>query len=190
MSRTAKPAGRSDAHARSGARDLGPLGTTARVCVGVALLGSVTYGHVAGDFRLAPWALGLVGFPALLLGWQWWRSCRTPVRLEATGPLAQLLNITVFAALYLTPLYAPSARATSDAALLFYGVSMLVAAMRGYAGCEVLAVSNWLLRRDDQIGCLLFGPLDYLERRRHPVGERHAPSNRPAGRNPRRQEHG
>lgn len=50
------------------------------------------------------------------------------------------------------------------AALIFYGTSMLLAA-RGYAGCAVLAVSNWLLRRDHQIGCAVFWPVDYLERR-------------------------
>jgi hypothetical protein len=41
---------------------------------------------------------------------------------------------------------------------------MLLAAARGYAGCEVLAISNWLLDRDDQIGCLVFSPIDRLER--------------------------
>jgi hypothetical protein len=46
----------------------------------------------------------------------------------------------VFLALYLP-------EPTSDAALIFYGASMLLAALRGYAGCEVLAVSNWRLRR-------------------------------------------
>jgi len=50
---------------------------------------------------------------------------------------------------------------------VFYGTSMLLAAARGYAGCEVLAVSNWLLRRDDQIGCVVFGPVDGAERQRH-----------------------
>ena len=59
---------------------------------------------------------------------------------------------------------------TSDAALLFYGASMLLAALRGYAGCEVLAVSNWLLGRDDQVGCLLFWPIDHAERRRARAG--------------------
>jgi hypothetical protein len=54
--------------------------------------------------------------------------------------------------------------------LLFYGTSMLLAAVRGYAGCEVLAVSNWLLGRDDQIGCLLFWPIDHAERRRAHAG--------------------
>src|SRR5207253_2959744 len=28
----------------------------------------------------------------------------------------------------------------------------------GDAGCEVLAVSNWILHRDDQVGCLVFAP--------------------------------
>ncbi len=43
---------------------------------------------------------------------------------------------------------------------------MLVAAARGYAGCEVLAVSNLLLRRDDQVGFAPFWPIDTLE---HPA---------------------
>ena len=42
---------------------------------------------------------------------------------------------------------------------------MLLAALRGYAGCEVLAISNWLLRRDDQVGCMVFAPVEDLERR-------------------------
>jgi hypothetical protein len=73
--------------------------------------------------------------------------------------------MAIVAALYLTPFYARALSSTSDATLVFYGSSMLLAAVRGYAGCEVLAASNWLLGRDDQVGCLLFGPLDHLERR-------------------------
>jgi hypothetical protein len=48
--------------------------------------------------------------------------------------------------------------------LLFYGGSMWLAALRGYAGCEALAVGNWLLQRGDQVGCAVFAPIDYLER--------------------------
>ncbi len=47
---------------------------------------------------------------------------------------------------------------------------MLIAAARGYAGCEVLAVSNWVLARDDQVGCALFAPVDLVERA-DPSGE-------------------
>ena len=146
-----------------GRRHIGPIGTAARIVVGLGLLGSVTFGHLDGEFRPVPWILGLVGFPVLLLAWQWLRSRRTDVRFQAVGPVAHVLNIGMFLALYLTPDYAPALSATSDAALLFYGASMLLAALRGYAGCEVLAVSNWLLRRDDQVGCLVFAPVDLME---------------------------
>ena len=53
----------------------------------------------------------------------------------------------------------------SNAVLIFYGLSMLVAALRGYGGCEALAFSNWLLKRDDQLGCLVFSPIDNAERK-------------------------
>ena len=139
------------------------------VSVGVLLVGSVAEGHASGDFHPWPWVLGLVGFPTVVLGWQRWRAGRHPGRLEATGPVAHLVNIAVFLALYLTPSYAPALSVTSDAALLFYGTSMLVAAARGYAGCEVLAVSNWVLRRDDQIGCMVFGPVDSAEHSQQPA---------------------
>ena len=144
-------------------RRIGPAGTAGRAVGGITMLGSVTYGHTVGPFRPAPWVLGVVGFPALTLGWQVWRTRRNAPPLQAIGPLPHVLNVAIFFALYLTPDYAPALSVTSDAALVFYGLSMLLAAARGYAGCEVLALSNWLLRRDDQVGCLLFAPIDHLE---------------------------
>jgi hypothetical protein len=49
--------------------------------------------------------------------------------------------------------------------VIFVGTSMLLATARGYAGCEVLAISNWLLRRDDQLGCIVFALVDLAESR-------------------------
>jgi hypothetical protein len=140
-------------------RAIGPLGTTARVLVGGVLVGSVTWGHLTRGFHLSAWLLGLLGFPALLVAGQWLRARRTPTPLRATGPVAHALNLGVFVVLYLL-------EPTSDVALLFYGASMGLAAARGYAGCEVLAASNWLLRRDDQVGCAVFWPVDQLEHHR------------------------
>ena len=140
-------------------RAIGVAGTAARVVLGALLVGIVAVGH----FQPAAWALGLVGFPAVLLTWQWLRARRSPARFQATGPLAFAINIGVFLALFLTPWYAPPLAVTSNAAQLFYGASMLLAALRGDAGCEVLAVSNWLLQRDDQVGCVVFEPVDHLE---------------------------
>lgn len=155
-----------DRQVHSPRRQIGPAGSAARVVAGVALLGSVVQGHLSAGFHPWSWVLGLVVFPAVVSGWQWRRARRGAGRLQATGPVAHLVNIAVFLALYLTTWYAPSLSVTSDAALLFYGASMLLAAVRGYAGCEVLAVSNWLLRRDDQIGCALFWPIDHGETNR------------------------
>ena len=140
-------------------RRIGPVGTTARIAVGALLVGSVAHGHLARGFHPAAWALGLVGFPTVLVGLQWLRARRTPTRLEATGPVGHALNLAVFLVLYLL-------EPTSDAALIFYGASMWLAALRGYAGCEVLAASNWLLGRNDQVGCAVFWPVDQLEYQR------------------------
>ncbi len=154
-------AGVADSRGEHG-RAIGPIGTAARVIVGAVLVAIL----FTGRFQPAAWVLGLVGFPAVLLIWQWLRARRNPARFEAIGPVGFLVNIAVFLALFLTPWYLPALAVTSNATQLFYGASMLLAAARGYAGCEVLAVSNWILRRDDQIGCLLFEPVDRLERAR------------------------
>lgn len=149
-------------------RAVGRRGTAARALLGGYMVASVVQGSLAqsGAFQPASWLLGLVAFPAALLGWQAWQAHRNPGRLIAlTGPLGHLLTAAVFVTLYATPWYAPPIGFVSDAALLFFGSAMLVAAYRGYAGCELLSVSNWLLGRDDQVGCVLFDPLDRLERR-------------------------
>ena len=144
-------------------RKIGSIGTAARIVLGLVLLESVVRGHLTSGFRPAAWVLGLVGLPVLLLAWV--RAHRASAQIQATGPVGHTLNVAVFLAMYLSPKYAPALSFTSDAALLFYGSSMLLAALCGYAGCEVLAVSNWLLRRDDQVGCVVFWPIDALEDR-------------------------
>jgi hypothetical protein len=47
-----------------------------------------------------------------------------------------------------------------------------LAALRGYGGCEVLAISNWVLGRDDQVSCFVLSPVDNMESRlgRSPSG--------------------
>lgn len=154
-------------------RQIGPIGTVARVVIGFFMLlygltggrVEVMHGNVRTGFDPLSVAIGVVAFPTVLLVWQWLRARTSPTRYDATGPLATTINIVVFIALVLTPLYARPLSFTSNAALVFYGASMLLAAARGYGGCEVLAISNWILRRDDQIGCLVLSPIDHYERR-------------------------
>lgn len=146
-------------------RAIGWWGTAVRVAVGVLLMGSVLYGHWARGWHPVAWLLGVLVFPAVVVAGLWWRAHCHPQPLRATGPVGHAVNLVVFLGLYLTWWYAPAMAVLSDAVLVFYGGSMLLAAVRGYAGCEVFAVANWLLRRDDQVGCAPFWPIDAVEAR-------------------------
>jgi hypothetical protein len=139
-------------------RSIGLVGTLARIVVGFAFLylALTEFGTPKWDLDWYSVPLGLIVFPAALLLFQAVRLRFTKQTLNATGVLGFCLNFAVGAVLI-------SFDYTRDAALLFYGTSMLLAAARGYAGCEVLAITNWVLRRDDQVGCVLFSPLDEIE---------------------------
>lgn len=139
-------------------RRIGLVGTLARIAVGIAFIyfALTEFGDPKWDLDWYAVPLGLVVFPAALLLFQTVRLRFTNQTLNATGVLGFCLNLAIGALLI-------SLDITRDAALLFYGTSMLLAAARGYAGCEVLAITNWILRRDDQVGCVLFSPLDEIE---------------------------
>ena len=132
-------------------RSIGMWGTLARLAVGAVLLAVAFVVGVGWDDA----AIGLVGFPAaVMLALAIRGRSAAPVRFY--GSAGHLINgaIVVAAFVFLTP-----------AALLFYGASMLLAGTRGFAGCEVFALSNWLWRRDDQIACAIFSPIDAIEGR-------------------------
>jgi hypothetical protein len=153
-------------------RQTGPIGTGLRAILGIALLfglgipGGVTmiHGRYQYEFDVPSVILGAVVFPAAVLGWHWWYVRRHQAALRATGPVATTINMLVLLALFLVPWYAPRFYYIATAAAVFYGVSMLLAAVRGRAGCEVTAISNWVLGRDDQVGCPVFTPIDSMER--------------------------
>ncbi len=140
-------------------REIGPAGTGLRVTVALGLL------YLAGCADARSWtvawldvALGLVALPALtvLLAVAANRRDIAPVRF--TGPLGHALNCALIVALVANPY-------TSGAAALFYATTIFVAAWRGQPGCELTVVPNWLVRRDDQVGCPVFWPIDALEAR-------------------------
>jgi Family of unknown function (DUF6410) len=132
---------------------IGPMGLVARLAVGVAFVGLALFWDEVGWQQVL---LGLVVLPAIVVGVAAVRARWSPQPLRATGPLGHALNTAVFLPLFLIP-------ATVGAALLFYGASMMVAGLRRSGGCEVTALSNALLRRDDQVGCVLFAPVDLAE---------------------------
>ena len=144
---------------------IGLLGRLARALVGSAMVGSVLWGHARGGVDVWAWVIGLAVLPAVTIALVRWISTRHAAPLVwVAGPVGALATCALFMAMYATTWYAPSISVLSDAALVFFGTTMLVAAVRGDAGCEVLAISNWVLGRKDQVGCLLFRGIDQLER--------------------------
>ena len=143
-------------------RSIGPLGTASRILVGVLLASIGVWYALSG--RSAWWqlTLGFLGFPLIVtlaqLGW----VSLTKKGATNTGFAADCINCALIVVFLV-------AWPTRNAILIFLGLSMLLAALRGYAGCESLAVSNWLLRRNDQVGCLFFWPVDAIETRHRPA---------------------
>lgn len=129
---------------------IGRWGTAARAVVGgVMVLGAFLIGVGALNT-----VVGLLVFPLVVSGVVLLRGRNaSPIRL--TGAQGHCINCALIAAAFI---FVPVA------ALLFYGVSMLVAAARGYGGCELFALSNWAWRRDDQIACPVFHAVDVAER--------------------------
>jgi len=140
-------------------RATGPVGTAGRFLVGLGLLYlGITQISLKWELAWHEALLGLLVFPAVtILGVLLWKALAgTSAPIRATGFLGLCSTTGVLGALFAVPF-------TGDAAALFLGSALLLAAIRGYAGCEVTAISNWLLRRDDQVGCLVFSPLDAAE---------------------------
>lgn len=138
---------------------IGPIGSLLRTVMGLWLL------YLAVD-RLPPawrltWqevALGLGLFPLVMVMFVLVARRRSEQPLRLTGPGGVAINTGVIVALLANP-------STADAAALFYGTSLLVAAWRGLPGCEATIFSNLILGRDDQIGCPAFTPVDEIEAR-------------------------
>lgn len=143
---------------------IGPLGRLARLGGGLVLIALALF------WRDPEWRdalLGLVAMPAVVVGIAAvWRR-HSPGFLRATGPVGHAVNLAIALPLFLLP-------ATAGGAFLFYGASMLLAAVRLQGGCEVTVVSNAVLGRDDQVGCALFAPVDVAEAivRGHPAEAR------------------
>ena len=141
-------------------RRIGPVGTGARMVVGVALLVLALADGPAGfigRLEVYEMVLGLVVFPGVMVGIGALAARYGNGPLRLTSPAWLAVNCAVIIALFLFPY-------TAGAAALFYGVSLLVGAGLGMPHCEATVLSNLILRRDDEIGCPCFTPIDAMER--------------------------
>jgi hypothetical protein len=156
-------------------REIGPIGTITRIAGGALAIGlPIAIGGFAWwDAAAALVALPLVatGAAALIVAIYQRRAPEALRRRRAicSAPACWLLAIMIGAAVGIDA-FTP---ASGEVALwVWLGASMLIAAARGYGGCEVLAVPNLITGRSDQIGCILYTPIDRMEARRRAGGVR------------------
>jgi len=148
-------------------REIGPVGAAARVAGGLLLLA-----WPASFDEIRPWdvAAALIALPILAaaiaagvhaalgrLAPDSAGSWRSPWSAEGALVLGVVLACAI-ALTFVTP-------ADEAAVWVFFGVSMLVAALRREGGCEVLALPNLVSGRHDRVSCLLYGPVDAGEAR-------------------------
>jgi hypothetical protein len=133
-------------------RRIGPIGTVSRFLVG----GAFVVAAASIGIRWLDLLVGLVVANVAVIAVLWFRG-RDASPLRATGSIGHCVNCGLIVLFFaLLPV----------GALLFYGTAMVLAALAGSAGCEMLAVSNMVRVRDDEIGCALFGPVDALDGKR------------------------
>jgi len=142
------------------------VGRALRILLGLVLMVYVApvYFRVpvrvaAGSFLLM---LGLIGVYSLI-------HIVVSRRIIAFGPC---LGAAVAAGLLVT-LYVAGASGLPIlghgkgqlAAATFLGLSLVVAGLRAAPGCEVMAIPGLLFGKHTELACLIFSPLDRLERK-------------------------
>jgi hypothetical protein len=147
-------------------RDIGPIGTASRVLGGLMAIALpvALAGFTWWDAAIALGLLPLIAALAAMLITAIVR--RTAPRALGTGHAicspagCSLIVLVLLANAALAALTPANGNVTI---WVWLGASMLLAAARGYGGCEVLALSNLLTGRRDQIGCLLYWQIDRWE---------------------------
>lgn len=156
-------------NSRARARTLGPIGTAARVIAGSVLILVPIASH-----GLARWDAfaALIVLPALSVALDRLVAAGVTRLAKVTGRLAS--DVTRTWTVHLSALVVILASATTltyvtpidaGAIWLFLGVSLLVAGVRGDAGCEAVAIPNAIFRRRERTGCVAFLLVDSLEGR-------------------------
>ncbi len=149
---------------------IGPIGTLARLLGGglATTLPIALDGLSVTEALVAFVGLPLVTLLAAPLVERGFRRC-APSALRSCHGIYSAPGCALIAVLVIAndAMVAPTTANGNVTLAVWLGASMLLAAARGYGGCEVLAIPNLLTGRRDQIGCLLYTPIDRAEGRRN-----------------------
>jgi hypothetical protein len=144
-----------------------PLGRALRILIGLALIAYVTPVFFFGvplrfTGKVLLLMVGLIGFYSLL-------HIVVSRRIVAFGSsLGAVLAAGLLVALYIIGVHGSLIFGQGEGALAvitFLGISLVVAGVRAAPGCEVMAIPSLLFRKHSELACLIFSPLDSLERK-------------------------
>ena len=134
-------------------RAIGPIGTASRAVLGTAMiiLAVAVDGMGWSDVVAVLTALPASAITAAALARAAGPAVATAAVITAVTGLGTLLT-------FVSPVDRP-------AIVAYVGLSMLLAAIRGDAGCELLSLPNRIFRRRTSSACPLFTPIDAAESR-------------------------
>jgi hypothetical protein len=144
-----------------------PVGRVLRVLLGIALMAYVTPVYFGVPMRLVIGSLllvlGLIAVYSLIDV-----VAARRIIIAFTPRIATVVAHGLLAALYVAgafrlPIFGHGAGQL--AAVTFLGISLVVAGVRAVPGCELMAIPGVFFRKDTQLACLIFSPLDKLERK-------------------------
>ncbi|MDQ4047883.1 MAG: hypothetical protein M3131_00630 [Actinomycetota bacterium] len=148
-------------------RQIGPIGTVGRIAGGLAAiavpiaLSGITWWDIGGALVALPL---LAMLAAVAVDASYRRHPADPPRSDQSAAwirnsLAVAIVLGAGTGLtFVSPV-------DGTAIWAFVGLSLLIAALRGDGGCEVVALPNALVGRRDPIGCVVYAPIDTLEKR-------------------------
>jgi hypothetical protein len=139
-------------------RRIGPIGTTTRLAAAAGLLYLALFDGTRWGLEWYDAAVGLAILPAAVLAFGLGARRYASGSVRFTGSAGTTANCLIIVALALNPY-------SVGGAALFYGTTLIVAALRRQPGCEATVLSNWIFGRDDQVGCPVFSPIDEAESR-------------------------
>jgi hypothetical protein len=149
------------------ARRAPPVGRVLRVLLGLVLIAYVTPVYFRVPTRLVVGSslliLGLIGVFSLI---HFVVAQRTIIAFSprlATVAVHVLLVVLYVAGASRLPILGHGAGQL--AAVTFLAISLVVAGVRALPGCELMAIPGIFFRKDTELACVIFSPLDRLERK-------------------------
>jgi hypothetical protein len=143
-----------------------PVGRVLRIVLGLALMVYVTPVYFQVPVRVAVGSLllmlGLIGIYSLIHIVVSRRLVPFGLGFGAVVALGLLVGLYVAGASGLPILGRGKGQL---AAVTFLGISLVVAGVRAAPGCEVMAIPGLLFGKHTELACVIFSPLDRLERK-------------------------